>query len=261
MKILFVFAHPDKRSFNYSLLNAAVKRLEENGHIVKVSDLYRMKWKGIVDEDDFLNHEKGARLKVVLSSTIAYEEHQLTEDVLTEQGKLNWADIVIFQFPLWWFTMPAIMKGWFDRVFTSGYAYNIGEHNKNRSGDRYGEGMMAGKRAFCIITAGGREQHFSKRGINGDINDIIFPINHGMLFYPGFTVLPPVVIFRVDSKSTEIYDQAEKDILERMDNIANIEPINYRKQNYGDYKIPELTLKDGIEQPLRTHFDIHINRD
>ncbi|KAG0672100.1 hypothetical protein C6P45_004115 [Maudiozyma exigua] len=261
MKVLFIFAHPDKRSFNYSLLDAAVSHLKSNGHEVQVSDLYRMNWKGIVTEDDFLNHEKGTRLKVVESSTKAYQENQLTQDVVLEQEKLKWADMVIFQFPLWWFTMPAILKGWFDRVFTSGYAYNVGTHTDTRYGDRYGEGIMAGKKAFCIITAGGREEHFSERGINGDINDLIFPINHGMLFYPGFTVLPPVLIFRVDSRRETVYQQAERDVLQRMDDIETIKPINYRKQNFGDYAIPELRLKDGVENSTQTHFDIHIKQD
>lgn len=261
MKVLFVFAHPDKNSFSHSLLDAAVKRLESKGNEVKVSDLYRMKFKTTVDEDDFLNHENGTRLKVAQASYIATEAHQLTDDVVAEQEKLKWADTVIFQFPIWWFSMPAILKGWFDRVFSCGFAYGVGVHDETHYGDRYGEGVMEGKRAFCIVTTGGSSDHYSQRGINGPIDDILFPINHNMLFYPGFSVLPPVVTFRTDSRREEVYANAEKAVLERMDNLATVEPIHYRRQNFGDYNIPEMTLKEGLEQPDQTHFDIHIKRD
>ncbi len=51
---------------------------------------------------------------------------------------------------------------------------------------------------MLIVTAGGWAEHYSPRGINGPIDDILFPIQHGMLFYPGFEVLPPLVFYRTD---------------------------------------------------------------
>lgn len=60
-------------------------------------------------------------------------------------------------------------------------------------GDRYGKVRLAGKRAMLIVTAGGREEHYGPRGINGPIDDLLFPINHGVLFYPGYDMLPPFV--------------------------------------------------------------------
>ncbi|GMM54385.1 hypothetical protein DAKH74_010010 [Maudiozyma humilis] len=261
MKVLIVFAHPEKQSFNHSLLQAAVKRLEENGDEVKVSDLYKMKWKPVIDEDDFLNHENGTRLKIAASSASAYTEKQLTADVVAEQEKLAWADTVILQFPLWWFSMPAILKGWVDRVFACGYAYGVGPHDETHYGYRYGEGVMEGKRAFCIVTTGGSADHYSTRGINGSIDDVLFTINHGILFYPGFTVLPPLVTYRTDSRREEVFENAKKAVIERMDNIATLEPIHYRRQNFGDYTIPQMTLKEGLEEPGQTHFDIHIKKD
>ncbi|KAG0670336.1 hypothetical protein C6P45_002469 [Maudiozyma exigua] len=260
MKVLFVIAHPDKNSFNHSLLDAAVKRLESQGNEVKVSDLYAMTFKAIVDADDFLNHEEGTRLKVGEASFAATESHQLTDDVVAEQEKLKWADTVIFQFPIWWSSMPAMMKGWFDRVFSSGFGYNYGIRTDTRYGDRFGEGVMEGKRAFIITTIGSSKEQYSERGISGSINDILFPINHNTLFYAGFSVLPPIVTFRADSRREEVYVNAEKAVLERMDNLATVEPIHYRRQNFGDYTIPELTLKEGLEQPDQAHFDIHIER-
>src|SRR3546814_19063993 len=92
--------------------------------------------------------------------------------------------------------MPAILKGWVERVYAYGFAYGVGEHSDTRWGDRYGEGAMAGKRAMLIVTAGGWESHYGARGINGPIDDILFPIQHGILYYPGFDVLPPFIHYR-----------------------------------------------------------------
>ncbi len=125
-----------------------------------------------------------------IDSKHAFEQGTQSEDIAAEQAKLHRADAVIFQFPLWWFSMPAIMKGWVDRVYACGFAYGVGEHSDSHWGDRYGEGRLAGKRAMLLVTTGGWASHYSPRGINGPINDILFPIQHGILFYPGFTVLP-----------------------------------------------------------------------
>jgi hypothetical protein len=89
--------------------------------------------------------------------------------------------------PLWWFSMPAILKGWVDRVYSFGFAYGVGS-TATRDGDRYGEGRLAGKRAMLLVTAGGWEEHYAGRGINGPIEDLLFPINHGILYYPGYDV-------------------------------------------------------------------------
>jgi len=77
-------------------------------------------------------------------SRTGYEQGLQTPDITREQEKLHWADTVIFQFPLWWFTMPAIMKGWFERVYAYGFAYGVGEHSDSHWGDRFGEVVVSG---------------------------------------------------------------------------------------------------------------------
>jgi NAD(P)H dehydrogenase (quinone) len=69
----------------------------------------------------------------------AFAQGTQSADIAAEQEKLLWADTVIFQFPLWWFSMPAIMKGWIDRVYAWGFAYGVGEHSDRHWGDRYGK--------------------------------------------------------------------------------------------------------------------------
>jgi len=258
MKVLLVFAHPEPRSLNGALRDVAIQELETQGHEVRVSDLYAQGWKSEVDRTDFPSLTPDARLIPVAASKKAFETDALTEDVKAEIEKLLWADVLILQFPLWWFTMPAILKGWIDRVFAYGFAYGVGEHSDQRWGDRYGEGTLAGKRAMLIVTAGGWEEHYSARGVNGSIDDLLFPINHGILYYPGYDVLPPFVVYRVDRLEEAGFEAIAERLRERMRTLATIRPIPYRRQNGGDYLIPSMQLRAGLENPGATGFALHL---
>ena len=264
MKVLLVFAHPEPRSLNAALRDVAVQELAAQGHEVRVSDLYAMDWKASVDRADFPQLSPDARLKVPKASHGAFEANALTDDVKAEIEKLLWADVLILQFPLWWFAMPAILKGWVDRVFAYGLAYGVGEHNDKHYGDRYGEGRFAGKRAMVITTAGGWAEHYSPRGINGPIDDLLFPIQHGILFYPGFDVLPAHVIYR----SSRIDEASLPGVLEglgaRLDGLASDPVIAYRRQNGGDYLIPALSLRPELaegEAGLGVHLQEQVHPD
>lgn len=258
MNVLIVFAHPERHSLNGALLDVAVTELTAQGHDVQVSDLHAMRWKAAIDRDDFLALPPDGPLTVWKASHDGFAADALTPDVKAEQEKLLWADTVILQFPLWWFTMPAILKGWVDRVYASGFAYGVGEHSDRRWGDRYGEGVMAGKRAMLMVTAGGWPEHYSDRGINGPIDDLLFPINHGILFYPGFTVLPPFVAYRVDRMDEPTFTRLAGQVRDRMKTLETTAPIPYRKQNDGDYQIPTMELLPGLAPPGARGFAMHL---
>lgn len=127
MKILIVYAHrlctSGTRITHGFLKEQAYHFLKLLGHQVIVSDLYKMDWKAVADGDDFENFNTSERLFYMKQSSQAYHQGSQTSDIADEQEKLLWADTVIFQFPLWWFGMPAILKGWIDRVYASGFAY------------------------------------------------------------------------------------------------------------------------------------------
>ncbi|MFV3371350.1 NAD(P)H-dependent oxidoreductase [Pseudomonas sp. NY15435] len=258
MNVLIVYAHPEPRSLNGSLKDFAVRRLRAGGHEVQVSDLYAMNWKATLDASDSLDRDPEARFDPSLDSKRAYAAGRQSSDIAAEQEKLRWADTVILQFPLWWFTMPAILKGWFERVYAYGFAYGVGEHSDARWGDRYGEGNLAGKRAMLVVTTGGWESHYSARGINGPIDDLLFPIHHGVLHYPGFDVLPPYLVYRTSRVDAERYAQIERELGERLDNLQATTPIPFRRQNGGDYEIPALTLREEINQGA-TGFAAHLD--
>lgn len=257
MNVLLVYAHPEPRSLNGSLKDFSVERLQDAGHAVRVSDLYAMKWKALLDADDSTDRQTDARFDPSLDSKRAFKNGRQSADIALEQDKLRWADAVILQFPLWWFSMPAILKGWVERVYAYGFGYGVGEHSDARWGDRYGEGTLAGKRAMLIVTAGGWESHYGPRGINGPMEDVLFPIHHGILYYPGFDVLPPFVIYRTDRMDAARFSDTRDALGQRLDDLWKTSPIPFRPQNAGAYEIPELTLRSDVS-PDRQGFAAHI---
>lgn len=262
MNVLIVYAHPEPTSLNGSLLDFMVNRFRSAGHTVRVSDLYAMKWKSTLDADDFHNRAPGAPFDAMRDSRRAFIEGQQAEDIAREQEKLIWADAVIMQFPLYWYSMPAIMKGWVERVYAYSFAYGVGEHSDKRWGDRFGEGRMAGKRATLLVTAGGAASHYGPRGVNGPMDDLLFPIQHGILYYPGFDVLPPFVAYqiglgRVDDNQ---YATLTESLGKRIDDFWETNPIPFRPQNGGDYDIPALTLRDDIARG-QVGFGAHQSND
>lgn len=246
MNVLLVYAHPEPQSLNGALKDYTVQRLEAAGHTVQVSDLYAMNWKASLDADDSPGRDSTRPFDASFDSKLAFEQGRQAADITAEQAKLLWADTLILQFPLWWFSMPAILKGWVERVYAYGFAYGVGEHSDSRWGDRYGEGTLKGKRAMLMVTAGGWESHYSPRGINGPIDDLLFPIHHGILYYPGFEVLPPFVVYRTGKMDEARFAQTCEELGARLDELRSTRPIGFRRQNAGDYEIPALTLKDDI---------------
>ena len=257
MNILIVYAHPEPQSLNGSLKDFAITHLRTAGHNVQVSDLYAMQWKAQLDARDNIAPSADIPFHPSLDSQRAFKNGTQSADIVAEQEKLRWADTVIFQFPLWWFSMPAIMKGWVDRVYAYGFAYGVGEHSDTHWGDRYGEGAMKGKRAMLMVSTGGWESHYSPRGINGAIDDVLFPIQHGVLHYPGFTVLPPLVLYRTGRTDAARFNQICDELATRLDTLESTTPIAFRHQNSGEYEIPSLTLKPEIA-PGKTGFGVHL---
>jgi NAD(P)H dehydrogenase (quinone) len=133
----------------------------------------------------------------------------------------------------------------------------VGEHSETHWGDRYGEGTLAGKRAMLMVTMGGWASHYEPRGVNGPIDDILFPIHHGVLYYPGYDVLPPFLVYRTGRMDEARYTQIREALGARLDALEQTAPIAFRPQNGGAYRIPALTLHEDIA-PDRTGFAAHV---
>ncbi len=201
MKALWVSAHPDRGSLNCQLHQFGVRALHAEGWQVTESDLYAMDW------DPVLREEGGA-------------------DVETEQRKLADADLVVLQFPLWWYGMPAIMKGWIDRVFERGFAYDVMDPATGRA-RKYGDGGLVGRRALTIVTAGDRPGSLGPRGISGDIEDVLWPTLHGTLWYTGMSALRPHLITQARDVNASTIEGVERELADRLRSVADEEPIGF----------------------------------
>ncbi|WP_409494801.1 NAD(P)H-dependent oxidoreductase [Amycolatopsis sp. cmx-11-12] len=243
MKVLWVVAHPEQRSLNSALREEGVHALTEAGHSVQVSDLYAMKWKAVVDRDDFTDG-LDERFVVPNALVAAYNAGTAAPDILAEQEKIAWADTLVVQFPLWWQGMPAILKGWFDRVFAMGFVMDTRPHPG--ATPRYGQGELEGKRALAVVTTGHGAESYGPRGINGPIDQILFPLLHGTLWYAGMSVLPPVVVHRAGWMPEEKYPAAAALVRERVLAIEETAPLPFRYQNHGDYD-DDLVLRPEID--------------
>jgi len=189
MKILIVHAHPEPKSFNGALTQRAVDTFTAEGHEVVVSDLYAMGFDPVSDRSNFTTVADPDYYKQQAEEAYATEHGGFAADVLAEIEKLEWCDALIFQFPLWWFGAPAILKGWVDRVFAYKRTY--------AGGFWYGKGAFKDKRALISVTTGGMDTAYSPTGLNGDMSRLLFPIQHGMLAFTGFQVLPPALFYSV----------------------------------------------------------------
>lgn len=235
MKYFIVHAHPEPQSLTSYLKNRAVTALENAGHEVIVSDLYAMRFKAVADGEDFTTRAAPARLDYKSESEHAYRTATQTPDVAEEQRRLLWADAVILQFPLWWYGMPAILKGWVDRVFACGFAYGVGPHGGGKWGNRFGEGTLEGRRGMVMTNVGGRMAHYGPRGVNGAIDDLLWPIHHGVLFYPGIEVVPPTVFYEVDRADEAAVELMARTYVARLLEMGTTPPIPLLPQNKGAY--------------------------
>lgn len=188
MQTLIVHAHPEPTSYNGALTQTAECALEEIGATVVVSDLYHANFDPVERDQHYGNRAMVDAFSPLGEQRHAWTSGTLPDDVAVEIKRLEQADLVILQFPLWWHGPPAILKGWFDRVFVSGGLYS--------SQMRYDKGFFRGRRALVSVTTGAPEQAFGPGSRGGDFNTMLWPI-HYSLHYMGFSVLPPFISYGV----------------------------------------------------------------
>ncbi len=188
MKSLIVLAHPEPTSFNAALAGAARESLQSVGHEVRVSDLHLRGFAPDEHGRHYRCRKDPARFDAQTEQRFSAAQECLPDDVRREVDDLLWADFVVLQFPLWWFGMPAILKGWMDRVFVYGKLYS--------GGRRLHTGVCRGKRAMLSVTAGSSAEVCVPDGQEGDTRLILWPV-HYSLHYLGFDVLEPVLRFGV----------------------------------------------------------------
>ena len=217
MNTFIVYYHPEPQSFNGALRNAAVAALEKAGHEVRVSDLHETQFNPVSGRHNYTTLKDDRYYKQQIEELHATEESGFTQEIESELQNLEWSDLMIWQFPLWWFGLPAPLKGWVDRVFAMGRTYGNGRF--------YESGVFAGKRALLSLTTGGPAEAYQRDGFNGDINGILRPIHRGMLAFVGFSVLAPQIFYSPAHLSREERAELLQDYSDRLQRINQEEPI------------------------------------
>ena len=229
MNVFIVHAHPEPQSFTTAMKDLAVQELTNAGHQVEVSDLYAMNFNPVASAADFGSRKNPDYLVYALEQRINYENQTIAPDIAVEIAKLVAADLVIFSFPLYWFSVPAILKGWIDRVLVSGLTYG---------GKRfYDQGGLKGKKALLSFTLGGREHMFGADAIHGEIETMLRPVLRGTLYYVGMDVLPPFIGYHVPYISPEARQQILEDYKQYLQNLDQLQPLEFPTLDQFDDKL------------------------
>lgn len=248
MQILWVSAHPDPRSLNGQLRDAVLPRLRRSGHEVVESDLYAMGWNPVLSTADVTGPAVPPGEPSSDWQRTAYREGRLAPDITAEQQKLVRAELVVLQFPLWWYGPPAILKGWFDRVLVSGFAFGLVDPATGHV-RKFGDGGLRGRQALSVVTAGDRPGALAPRGISGEIEDVLWPMLRGTFHYTGMTPLHPHLLTSVHHWEPGRFDREVDRLAERVEGATHEEPIRFRTLAGGDY-CEDFVLRNDVADGL-----------
>ncbi|MBL0888237.1 NAD(P)H-dependent oxidoreductase [Myceligenerans indicum] len=255
MRILWVLAHPDPASLNARLRDAAVPRLHELGHELVESDLYRMGFDPVLTTADLLGEPPLPGTPVSHWQRTGHEQGRLAADIRAEQAKLLRSDLIVLQFPLWWYGLPAILKGWIDRTLVAGFAFGVVDPDTGKV-RKYGDGGLAGRRGLAVVSAGDRPGALGPRGISGHIDDVLWPLLHGTFHYTGTAPLPAHLLSSVHHRTGAWFEHEVDRLVQRIDGAGTETPIPYRTLAGGDYG-PDHALRPEIA-PGSTGNEAHL---
>lgn len=232
--VLWLSAHPEPRSLTANLKRDGIASLRAQGHVVIESDLYAMDWDPVVRRTNLDQRGVQGRVRVTDAGRKAQTDEEHPPDVAREQEKVLRADAIVAQFPLWWYAMPAILKGWFDRVFVSGFAFGTDPSTGRRL--RFEQGPFRSMRALPVITLGDRPGAIGPRGKSGELTELLFGLLHGTFAYTGMDALRPWAWPSADFTDPGCgYAAARDSLTERLAGLFCDEAIPYREQFSGDY--------------------------
>lgn len=250
MKVLIVYAHMEPQSFNAAMLATAKDAVTSKGGEVMVSDLYAMNFNPVPSAADFKDCDRSQPLDYYAEQKRAYEAGTLADDIQAEIDKIRWCDFLILQFPLYWFSVPAILKGWIDRVFVPGFAFG--------GGAWYDRGGLAGKRAMLATTMAAYPQMMAADGINGLLDVNLWPLQNGVLAFSGFDVLQPFIANAIpygdDIKRQELLTA----YADRLRGSEHDEPMQFHQRADFDRN---WAMKPGVEPRTVGHYFSKVSQE
>ncbi len=159
MNCLIIYSHPNPKSFNHAILEALTRALQECHHDVRVRDLYDMDFDPVLRPKDFE----------------LMDQQNVAADVQLEQDHVRWADVLIFIFPVWWNSLPAIARGYIDRVLSVGFAYS-----------QDAKGLLPGKKVAVVATMNAPKAVCETTGVFNAMN---ITIGQSLASFCGMTLI------------------------------------------------------------------------
>jgi NAD(P)H dehydrogenase (quinone) len=180
MQAHIVLAHPESQSFNAHLAQVARHALEAQGWSVSLSDLYGMGFDPCERAEHYVARQQPQRFDVQAEQRHASERGSIPQAVAAEIGRLDHADLLIPQYPMWWHLPPAMLKGWLDRVLIYGEVYT-----SKASASRTAASSASG--AMIAVTVGTSAETYAFDGRSGDI-DLLLWRSISRSAYVGYSV-------------------------------------------------------------------------
>ncbi|MDR4893199.1 MULTISPECIES: NAD(P)H-dependent oxidoreductase [unclassified Chryseobacterium] len=176
MRHLIIYAHPNDNSLNHNLLNTVVETLQSRNQEVIVRDLYTIGFDPVLSLADMQEQRLG----------------KVSDDIKIEQEHISWAEQITFIYPIWWTGLPAIMKGYIDRVFSYGFAYRYDQGIQ--------KGLLKGKKTVILNTHGKSHEEYEKAGMD---KALTLTSDHGIFMYSGLEIIRHLFFDKADKASSE----------------------------------------------------------
>lgn len=185
MKNLIVYAHPNSGSLNHFFKQTVLESLQESGAEIEVRDLNQINFNPVLSLDDMNGQRMG----------------KVADDVKTEQNFITWADRIIFIYPIWWTGMPAIMKGYIDRVFSYGFAYRYDQGIQ--------KGLLTGKKTIIVNSHGKSNAEYEAMGMD---KALALTSDTGIFRYSGLEIQEHFYFNKADRASQENVSEWENQL-------------------------------------------------
>lgn len=186
MKNLIIYTHPNPASLNHFFKQTIVESLEKTGQEIVVRDLNEINFNPVLSLEDMHGQRIG----------------QVGEDVKTEQDFISWADRIVFIYPIWWTGMPAIMKGYIDRVFSYGFAYRYDQGIQ--------KGLLTGKQTIIINSHGKSNAEYEAMGMDKALK---LTSDTGIFTYSGLEITQHLYFDQADRASVENISKWENQLI------------------------------------------------
>lgn len=179
MRHLIIYAHPNENSLNHHLLSTVVETLQSHNEEIIVRDLYTIGFDPVLSLADIQGQRIG----------------EISDDIKTEQEHISWAERITFIYPIWWTGLPAMMKGYIDRVFSYGFAYRYDQGIQ--------KGLLKGKKTVIINTHGKSHEEYEKTGMD---KALTLTSDNGIFIYSGLEIISHLFFDKADKASAENLD-------------------------------------------------------